>query len=264
MWVPKFKYLKGLFAQKGIFKLPDGSDYEGPYHVDEKGRSMTGDYPTETSVQIIEDPAEPSQQLEEDYASFVSEVVYPSPEDYKRGYFIRYFLKNKIERKIIEVNLQSYSQKKKELYIIAVEVKWILEKPVKDIFNQGYVFKGAASRNKENVLKASLLMPGLDILITNYAQFADIESDVEGYKFEELPPKEQRRIITSSVPNLATKPVRKIKPQKPPYKKPLVVASTLPNPRRSGGGGGGGYETSIFSEDGSGNGFDPNDNIMQY
>lgn len=270
MWLPAFKYVKGLLAQKGQFLLPNGQPYEGGYHKLYNGETYTGDVPSTDSVRIFEDDSEPHISIPEYEDKLVSQQIHPEVEDYDKGFFLRYFIKDTRNGKIVEVNKDTSKKKLVEKYLIGVSVKWILEKPVKDIFNQGYLFKGAVTRNKENTLKASLTIKGLDTFITEYDKFVNIESDIQGYKFEELPKAEKIRIIRNistiqSKPKKEPKPRFKKKPQKQPLlpRSPIQTASTLPNPRRSGGSGGGGYETGTFSEDGSGNGFDPNNNLMQ-
>jgi len=211
MWVPKMKYIKGLFALKGIFKLPDGSDYEGPYHQDETGAFKTGEIPSDLSVTIIEDPNELTEEQQVQQEFFSSFDIVPTPKDYKRGFIIRYFLKDTTTNKIIEVDKNFYESKSDILYIQNLSIKWIIDKPLKDIFNQGYVYKGTISRNKESVMEATLLMKGIDSYITNFSKFADIESDVEGYKFEELSEEEQIRIIRTQPSNLQKNPPKKLK-----------------------------------------------------
>lgn len=244
MWVPKMKYIAGLFALKGIFKLPDGSDYEGPYHQDETGTFKTGDYPTENSVTIVEDPNELTEEQQAQEEFFSSFNILPTPKDYKRGFIIRYFLKDTTTNKIIEADKNFYEGKINVLYIERLSIKWIIDKPLKDIFNQGYVYKGTISRNKESVMKATLIMKGIDSYITNFSKFADIESDVEGYTFEELSEKEQIRIIKAQPSNLQRKPLKKVKSRLPYKKEPTPVPGNNDisnNPPSSGGGGGGGY-----------------------
>ena len=243
MWVPKMKYIAGLFALKGIFKLPDGSDYTGPYHQDETGDFKTGDYPTEDSVTIIEDPNELTEEQRAEEEFFSSFNILPTPKDYKRGFILRYFLKDTITNKIIEVNESFYESKSNVLYIQRLTIKWIIDKPLKDIFNQGYVYKGTISRNKESVMKGTLIMRGIDSYITNFSKFADIESDIEGYTFEELSEIEQIRIIKAQPSNLQRKPLKKVK-SRLPYKKksiPEPENNDIPNNPPSSGGSGGGY-----------------------
>ena len=169
---------------------------------------------------------------------------------------IRYFLKNNTSGKIIEVSSNNFTKFNNKPYYKGSELKWILDKPAKDIFNQGYVFNGAITRNKANTKQVSFILKGLDILITEYDKFVNIESDVEGFKFEELPKKEKIRIIKQQRPNLQRKP--KVKPK--PFKRPTVVPilNETPEPQTtqtatsSGGGGGGGGGNQYFdSNDGS-------------
>lgn len=208
MWVPKMKFLMGLFARFGQFRLPNGQFYEGPMHQDEMGRFKTGETPTADSLIIIEDPDEitDEQILEQEFFSSIENL--PTPQDYKTGLMKRYFLKNTITNKIIESDKTFYEKdiRSKKLYVQKLVIKWVITKPVKDIFNQGYVFEGAATRNKKAVMKANLEMKGIIDYITDYAKFANIQSDVEGFKFEELPPKEQTRIIKQTSSNLRNTP----------------------------------------------------------
>ena len=254
MWVPKMKFLSGLFALLGQFRLPDGTFYEGPMHQDEMGRFKTGESPTVDSLIIIEDPDEitDEQILEEEFFSSVENL--PTPGDYKTGLMKRYFLKNTITNKIIESDKNFYQKdiRSKKLYIQKLVIKWVITKPVKDIFNQGYVFEGAATRNKKTVMKANLEMKGIIDYITDYAKFANIQSDVEGFKFEELPPKEQTRIIKQTSSNLRNTP----KPIKGGGKlrdgggliynnnntsSPPTINSPSSSGGSSGGGGGGNF-----------------------
>ncbi len=282
MWVPKMKFLSGLFALLGQFRLPDGTFYEGPMHKDELGRFKTGAAPSIDSLQLIEDPDEitDEQILEQEFFSSIENL--PTPSDYKTGFMKRYFLKDTITNKIIEVNRNFYrkDRKAKELYIQKLIIKWVITKPVKDIFNQGYVFEGAATRNKKAVMKANLEMKGIIDYISDYAKFASVQSDVEGFKFEELPPKEQTRIIRQTSSNLRTKP----KPDKGNLRDGggLVynnnpTTSSLPTPNipsssggSSGGGGGGGsfgFNNNDFGEGvegGVGGNSNTNQNISQY
>ena len=247
MWVPKMKFLSGLFARSGLFTLPNGGSYEGPYHQNELGQFRTGDSPSPDSQVLIENPEELTDDQIQELEFFSSIENLPTPEDYKTGYMNRYFLKNTITNKIIEVDENFYNKdsRSQELYIQKLIIKWIISKPVKDIFNQGYVFEGAATRNQKAVIKANLEMKGIINYIVNYSQFADIESDVEGYKFEELPEPEQYRIIKQSSSNIQQ------------GKKPDLV--------KDGGGGkrdGGGIKFLDMNKDSDGDGIFDFENDM--
>lgn len=235
MWLPAFKILKGLFALLGQFTVSStGAPYEGPYFQTPQGKTFTGTGPTSSSVEIEKIPDhEHDEEFIGEGSTFTAQSPVPTPQNYKTGYFKRYFIHDTRNGKVLEVLKKNYDITKKLLYIKHGEVNWVLEKPVKDIFNQGYNFKGAASRNRENILKLSLQVPNVDEYITDYGKFADIESDVEGYKFEELPPKEQVRIIKKQTPTVQQHPIRKVKPRFKPNKP--VPIKTKTNLYTSGG-----------------------------
>lgn len=199
-WLPAFKYIKGLFARGGGFLQGNGEPYEGPYHKLYTGETFSGATPSNDSFRIYEDDSEPhlTEPLYED--KLVTEQAFPAPEAYDKGFFIRYFIKDKRVGKIVEVVKSTYDKKVVEKYLLGTTVKWIITKPIKDIFNQGFLYKGSMSRNKENTLKASYIMKGLVEFITEYDKFANVKSDVKGYKFEELPKEEKLRIILKQSP----------------------------------------------------------------
>ena len=258
MWLPVFKYLL-KFAKAGMFKFKTGQSYEGAYVETSTGKFYAGEKPGDESLELIYDDSEISPAISEETEEFVGTSIYPEPSDYKRGFMMRYFLKKDTSDKIIEVTKNRYDRSITKLFFKGTSIKWILEKPVKDIFNQGYLYKGAATRNKENTQKGNLELKGLVTFITEYDKFVNIESDIEGYKFEELPPKEKIRIIRQQPSTIQKVP---IKPAKPKFKrlikkKPKKTLKPLPqrkrSPLRNRGGGGGGSafydEQGIFDRD---------------
>jgi len=273
-FLPAFKYLKGKFASRGEFLLPNGQPYEGAYHQLYNGETYTGSVPGKDAIRIVKDDSEPHIPLPEYADKLVSEPVYPEPEDYDKGYFLRYFIKDTRNGKIIEVKKETSRKKLEQKYLKGITVKWILEKPVRDIFNQGYLYKGASTRNKENTQKANLELKGLDLFVTEFDKYVDIESDVEGYKFEDLSREEKLRIIkrTSNIqkkkPKKKIKRFGKIKPIKrsvrPEPRTTAPVLSTPPSRTGGGGGGGGGYSNNdegIFEEGNIGGGFGSGGNV---
>jgi hypothetical protein len=257
MWLPIFKYLL-KFAKPGMFAFKStGQEYEGAYVETNTGKLYAGNSPTDTKEELVATDSDAIRDRGTTPPVFESDTVYPSPADYERGYMIRYFLKNNTSGKIIEVSSNNFTKFNNKPYYKGSELKWILDKPAKDIFNQGYVFNGAITRNKANTKQVSFIVKGLDIFITEYDQFVNIESDVEGFKFEELPKKEKIRIIKQQRPNLQRKP--KVKPK--PFKRPTVVPilNETPEPQTTqtttssggGGGGGGGGNQYFDSNDGS-------------
>jgi hypothetical protein len=218
MWLPPFKIIKGLFAMLGQFTLSDGSDYEGPYHSTADGAHYTGSEPSK-DMEILQPTTEitsltdPYLDTHNDLKKAQNELVYPTPDGYAKGFFIRYYIQDTRNDGIVEVNEKSYKRYTPELFLKGVKVKWILEKPLKDVFMSGFLYKGAATRNIENVNKVSSEMPSLKEFITDYGQFVEVESDIEGFKFSELPIKEQKRIIRKVRPSIQEAPLKRIVPR---------------------------------------------------
>ena len=210
MWLPAFKFIKGLFAFRGSFTFENGSDFEGPYVETSTGEYYTGSTLNSKSKKIlsVEDHGD-ELDFEGMPEILKAENPIPTPPDYKKGFFIRYFLEDTRNKNVIEVEANTYRKKGTELYIKQAQVKWVLDKPVKDLFNQGYLYKGAASRNREAIMSSSQSMPKLRELIKDYGKFADIESDVAGYKFIDLPVKQQKRLIQLQSPVSQQEPLVK-------------------------------------------------------
>jgi hypothetical protein len=251
MWLPIFKYLL-KFAKPGMFAFKStGQEYEGAYVETNTGKLYAGNSPTDTKEELVATDSDAIRGRGITPLVFESDIVYPNPADYERGYMIRYFLKNNTSGKIIEVTSSNFTKLNSKPYYKGSELKWILDKPAKDVFNQGYVFNGAITRNKANTKQVSFIIKGLDIFITEYDQFVNIESDVKGFKFEELPKNEKIRIIKQQRPNIQKIPKVKPKPFKRPKVNPTLNETPTPlvsapsAPTNSGGGGGGGLNQSF-------------------
>lgn len=251
MWLPVFKYLL-KFAKLGMFAFKGtGQEYQGPYVETNTGKLYAGESPTDTGLELISVDNNDIIFNGKKTIPFESETVFPTPEDYNRGFMFRYFLKNFTTGKIIEVKKVNYTKLIKKKYYKGDVLKWILTKPAKDIFNQGYLYKGAITRNKANTKEISFNITGLDTYITEYDKFVNIESDVKGFKFEDLPKKEKIRIIKNQRTNLQKPP--KVKPRAFLRPEPVDTTPALPISQSNsssgggstGGGGGGGLNQSF-------------------
>ena len=251
MWLPVFKYLL-KFAKLGMFAFKGtGQEYQGPYVETNTGKLYAGESPTDTGLELISVDNNDIIFNGKKTIPFESETVLPTPEDYNRGFMFRYFLKNFTTGKIIEVKKVNYTKLIKKKYYKGDVLKWILTKPAKDIFNQGYLYKGAITRNKANTKEVSFNITGLDTYITEYDKFVNIESDVKGFKFEDLPKKEKIRVIKNQRTNLQKPP--KVKPRAFLRPEPVDTTPALPisqSNSSSGGGstGGGGGLNQSFDE----------------
>ncbi len=250
MWLPIFKYLL-KFAKLGMFAFKGtGQEYQGPYVETNTGKLYAGESPTDTGLELVSIDNNDTLTIGNVSTPFESETVFPTPEDYTRGFMLRYFLKNRTTGKIIEVKNNNYTKLINKNYYKGDILKWILTKPAKDIFSQGYLYKGAITRNKANTKQISFNITGLDTFITEYDKFVNIKSDVKGFKFEELPKKEKIRIIKQQRPNIQRPP--KVKPRvflrpEPEDNTPTppISQSNSSSGGGSTGGGGGGLNQSF-------------------
>ena len=216
MWLPPFKFTKGLIAQEQIDGISnsDGTTYIGPYFKTSTGEIYSGEYPNPNSEILIENFSKKANKYKRgienlNYQSsqetIESEINHPKPRDFGKGFFVRYFVRDSRTEMIAEVKEKAYDSLLKLVHISGVKVRWIIAKPVKDIFNQGFLFKGAATRNRENILEASRKLPGIENFVVDYAQYANIQSDVEGVPFDDLSEYDKIRII-NTVPPINVQP----------------------------------------------------------
>lgn len=89
--------------------------------------------------------------------------------DKQRGKTKRYFVQDKKNNKIVETDKDIYQQAQKELPNKRfVEMDWIIKGPAEDKVFNGYVYKGAESKNREAILALEKQMPGISTFITDY------------------------------------------------------------------------------------------------
>ena len=95
----------------------------------------------------------------------------PTIFDYKNGFFIRYFIRDKRDGKIVEVNTRQFKEKRRLNYVQVGKLEWILQGPAENRVINDVPFVGAAQRNKERVLELDKELKGLKNFIKNYGKF---------------------------------------------------------------------------------------------
>ena len=174
-YYPKNKVLTNLFSNGSpIVKLIDLSPYTGPYYKLSNGKMFIGNNPNSRRYPeeiinldeiILEDDSIVSTQIADstitlntnveiisDYLGALEEIpsvrktptpYYPQPtlQDYKRGYFTRYFVKQINDYAFIETNeftyknlLQKNSEYLWELYYVT-EIPWQISGDVNKVYN---------------------------------------------------------------------------------------------------------------------------------
>tara|TARA_R100001591_G_scaffold112115_1_gene124287 strand:+ start:1473 stop:2342 length:870 start_codon:yes stop_codon:yes gene_type:complete len=174
MYIPKGQISKPKRTSGDKFIKADGSRYIGSYFEDKSGNAFTGTKPSSSSKGLIRINSEQTNVDEFGVSipkpKFTSEFVLPTDIDHERGFFIRYFLQDKRNKKIIEVNKDKFEYFKNFRYIISCEVKWLLTNPIENINKGPYIFFGSSARNKENILSITKI-EGLETMFKNYYEF---------------------------------------------------------------------------------------------
>jgi len=168
MYLPKSKYIT-KYSTGDEFIKPDGSAYTGYYVETYKGNFYEGKEFNSKSKKLTDIRA--LNEFNLGVSDFVNDTIKPTEKDYKKGSFVRYFLQDKRNKQIIEVNKKNFLNLKKENYTIALKIEWILSQPLEDLNKGPYIYFGARTQNKESVEKAEKQIKGLSEFIFNYGQF---------------------------------------------------------------------------------------------
>jgi hypothetical protein len=102
-------------------------------------------------------------------------IISPSINDYKSGFFRRYFLKKYNEKNIIEVNSKQFDLWKssiidKNLYN-GVELLWFISGPIDDVYEKQIRIVGVYSKNQKQISLAAQKIPELVSHLNNIIEF---------------------------------------------------------------------------------------------
>jgi len=181
MYIPKGQISKPKRTSGDKFIKSDGSKYIGSYFEDKSGNAFTGAKPSSSTEGLIR--VNDEQTNVDEFGvnipkpKYTSEFILPTETDHEKGFFIRYFLQDKRNKKIIEVKKDKFEYFKNFRYITSLEVKWLLTNPIENINKGPYIFFGSASRNKENISNITEI-EGIETMFKNYYEFIR-EKDVE-------------------------------------------------------------------------------------
>lgn len=168
MFIPKTKYSKPRHSPGKDFLL-NGKVYVGWYIELSTGEFYTGKVFDSKSVKL---ESLKNTTVEISYP-FHGVEVSPSTKDRENKVWSRYFLQDKRNSKIIEVDKQRYDLFKVKPYVTRGAVNWILQGPVDNLMINGYQYYGAAHKNKLLIEGLEKTMPGILNFIKDYGQFVE-------------------------------------------------------------------------------------------
>jgi hypothetical protein len=164
----------------------DRQEYIGQYHSYATGEVYTRatwdallskkliPYEAETTVETIYKRLKPN--IKTKYQSPTNYIPIVTTEDISKGMFTRYFLQNQVSYTFIEVDKPQFEQwQKKTIDPIlwkGVSMQWKITGNVDDTMINNAIDLGIVSFNKNSILQANKVTPGIDMLLTNYLQFA--------------------------------------------------------------------------------------------
>lgn len=256
MFLPKIKIkLPPKFTLGDLFRLPTGEPYSGYYFEDYKGNAFAGKSPAESTTQLI--PIQREETVED--LPLVSSAIKPKVEDYDKGFIKRFYLKDSRNGKIVETTEKIYNSEIEKLFIKGTTIDWVIQKPARDLIIEGSLYQGAITRNKLKVQQAEQQLRGIADYITQYDEFVEVESTMEGYSFEELPYNQKVNAIDLLPSNIQSPkkeiPVRPKKVVKPSQS--VIVENDSqpikanPKPKQTlSQSGGGGSRTAFYDESG--------------
>jgi hypothetical protein len=118
---------------------------------------------------------------------------YPKPteDDYIQGTFRRYFLQDVRNGEIKEINSETYKSIADKGYYRRTKLEWNLLGPSEDEKVNGYIYPGAIARNRDVVIQAEEVIPGMTEFLSDLKQFVVEEAS----KFKQLK-KEKSEVTT--------------------------------------------------------------------
>ena len=115
----------------------------------------------------------------------------PVEDDYIQGTFRRYFLQDVRNGEIKEITSETYKSIADKGYYRRTKLEWNLLGPSEDEKVNGYIYPGAVARNRDVVLQAEEVIPGITEFLSDLKQFVVEDSS----KFKQLK-KEKNEVTT--------------------------------------------------------------------
>lgn len=160
MFIPK---IRTKANQKLLGTLIDPKSkraYNGKYIVDYKGRIFKGETINSKSEQL---EFVPDQSAIEKEIGIKHSYVKPTPDDYKNGFFIRYFIKDTRVNKVFELTKADYLKftKEKKSFRRTTKMQWLLKGPAEPYQVGKYMYPGTAAKNADATKKIERILSGI-------------------------------------------------------------------------------------------------------
>ena len=173
-YYPETKYTKAKSAKPGEFIVKDTRDlYKGLFVETSDKRYFSGKSPMDTGIELekvvssLNLKAIIAPLLAGSLGGFFKKIATSSERE--NGVLKRYFIQDKNNSKITEVDKPTYLQAQKDLVNTNfAQVDWIIKGPAENQMFGNYPFEGAESKNKKTIQALEPQMKGISTFITDY------------------------------------------------------------------------------------------------
>lgn len=203
VYYPASQTISGLYTTGSQWMTTDGTEYVGFYHQYTDGTTMSGaEYNKFTSKHLIQFVDSKRDPIVSEYKAIIRKTrklkpndyyfvprsqgpiySYPPPtlKDYKKGKFVRYFIKRRnksTSEDIFEVNKEQYISWKTAKFGIdeflydGIKIDWKLTGPLKDTGTPPNIEYGVEDTNKRLVFLKDREFKGLMNFLTNYIEWS--------------------------------------------------------------------------------------------
>ncbi len=168
MYLPKSKY-RVKTPPAGTFQTQEGIDYKGPVVELNTGEVYAGDSITNLGSRLI-DPTLETAPVE--IPQPFNEYIPPTEEDYKKGRFVRYLLRNEKTKRVVETSKKQFEENKNLPNIQQIRVQWLLTGQIEDkILPNNVLAKGIRTLNQETINKLSKEFVGIEVFLNDPLKF---------------------------------------------------------------------------------------------
>lgn len=173
-YIPEGSYKKARSTNGSEFvELVSRTPYKGFYIEDSRGNFYGGKTPQEDGPELLRvvNSGELLKKVGLGLFTLVGGFFLAKPTKSQRddGVLQRYFLQDRNNKKITEVDKETYLQAQKELVNTNfTQVDWIIKGPAEDKMFGKYPYEGAESKNKKTIQALESQMKGISTFITDY------------------------------------------------------------------------------------------------
>lgn len=168
MALPRTKYSNARHTPGGEFTLR-GKEYVGWYVETYQNKFFTGKVIDVTSKELT-----PVVRVNESNSPvYVEQIATPTQDDRLSGFWMRYFIQNKSNNSIIEVNRERYGTFKNSSRYKRAKLTWKIKGPADNQLINGYTYFGAEHVNRLNTEALNTTIIGIKDFITDYSKFVE-------------------------------------------------------------------------------------------